>query len=240
MKVILIADVKNVGKKGEVVDVSEGYATNFLIKKRLAILQNKANLNDLNKQKEEEKRLDIANREKAMNLKNKLNTITVIFKEHPGTEGRLHSAITSKMLEEKLAKMKSEGRVDVANKISIARSFGDISENSEYDAAREEEAILEQEIIQIEETLRNAQIISKSHSDTSVVGVGAMLEVYDMEFEESLNLKIMGSIESDPTIGQISNESPLGRALIGKSKNDIVEVSTPAGVQKYKILSIKY
>ena len=70
MKVILIADVKNVGKKGEVVDVSEGYATNFLIKKRLAILQNKANLNDLNKQKEEEKRLDIANREKAMNLKN--------------------------------------------------------------------------------------------------------------------------------------------------------------------------
>ena len=104
MKVILIADVKNVGKKGEVVEVSEGYATNFLIKKRLAILQNKANLNDLNKQKEEEKRLDIANREKAMNLKNKLNTITVVFKEHPGTEGRLHSAITSKMLEEKLDK----------------------------------------------------------------------------------------------------------------------------------------
>ena len=124
-------------------------------------------------------------------------------------------------LEEKLAKMKSEGRVEIANKISIARSFGDISENSEYDAAREEEAILEQEIIQIEETLRNAQIISKSHSDTSVVGVGAMLEVYDMEFEESLNLKIMGSIESDPTIGQISNESPLGKALIGKTKNDV-------------------
>ena len=63
---------------------------------------------------------------------------------------------------------------------------------------------------------------------------------YDMEFEENLNLKIMGSIESDPTIGQISNESPLGRALIGKAKDDIVEVSTPAGIQKYKILSIKY
>ena len=104
MKVILVADVKNVGKKGEVVDVSEGYATNFLVKKGLAILQNKANLNDLNKKKEEEKKLDIANREKAMNLKNKLTGITVIFKEHPGTEGRLHSAITSKMLEEKLVK----------------------------------------------------------------------------------------------------------------------------------------
>ena len=145
-----------------------------------------------------------------------------------------------KELEEKLARLKSEGRVEIANKISFARSFGDISENSEYDAAREEEAILEQEIVQIEETLRNAQIISKANSDTSVVGVGAILEVYDMEFEENLNLKIMGSIESDPTIGQISNESPLGRALIGKAKDDVVEVSTPAGIQKYKILSIKY
>lgn len=104
MKVILIADVKNVGKKGDVVDVSEGYATNFLIKKRLAILQNKANLNDLNKQKEEEKKLDIARREEAMNLKNKLQSIVVVYNEHAGIEGRLHSAITSKMLEEKLDK----------------------------------------------------------------------------------------------------------------------------------------
>ena len=103
MKVILIADVKNVGKKGEVVDVSEGYATNFLIKKRLAILQNKANLNDLNKQKEEEKKLDMQNRQNAMELKEKLKGVVVIFKEHAGTEGRLHSAITSKMLEAKLA-----------------------------------------------------------------------------------------------------------------------------------------
>ena len=103
MKVILIADVKNVGKKGEVVDVSEGYATNFLIKKRLAILQNKTNLNDLNKQKEEEKKLDMQNRQNAMELKEKLKGVVVIFKEHAGTEGRLHSAITSKMLEAKLA-----------------------------------------------------------------------------------------------------------------------------------------
>jgi len=143
-------------------------------------------------------------------------------------------------LERKLAFMKSEGRVEIANKISIARSFGDISENSEYDAAREEEAILEQEIIQIEETLRNAQIIKKSGNDTSKVGVGAMLEVYDIEFEENISLKIMGSIESDPTIGQISNESPLGKALLGKVVGDEVSVTTPAGVQRYKILSIKY
>ena len=103
MKVILVADVKNVGKKGEVVDVSEGYATNFLLKKRLAILQNKANLNDLNKQKEEAKKLDMQNRQTAMELKEKLKGVVVIFKEHAGTEGRLHSAITSKMLEAKLA-----------------------------------------------------------------------------------------------------------------------------------------
>lgn len=145
-----------------------------------------------------------------------------------------------KELEEKLVYLKSEGRVDVANKIRIARSFGDISENSEYDAAREEEAILEQEIIQIEETLKNAKIISKSKADVSKVGVGAIVEVYDMGFEENLTFKIMGSIESDPTIGQISNESPTGKALIGKEQGDLVEVHTPAGIQRYKILSIKY
>ena len=104
MKVILVADVKNVGKKGDVVDVSEGYATNFLLKKRLAILQNKANLNDLNNKKEEAKKLDNAKRQEAMDLKNKLQTIVVVYKENAGLEGRLHSAITAKMIEEKLEK----------------------------------------------------------------------------------------------------------------------------------------
>lgn len=145
-----------------------------------------------------------------------------------------------KELEEKLAKLKSDGRVEVAKKIAFARSFGDISENSEYDAAREEEAILEQEITQIEETLRNAQIISKSANDTSKVGVGANVELFDMDFDEKITLKIMGSIESDPLSGKISNESPLGKALIGKSKGEEVDVATPAGMQRYKVLSIKY
>ena len=145
-----------------------------------------------------------------------------------------------KELEDKLAHLKREGRVEVAKKISFARSFGDISENSEYDAAREEEAILEQEITQIEETLRNAQIISKSSTDTSKIGVGANVELYDMDFDEKMNLTIMGSIESDPLSGKISNESPLGKALIGKGKGEEVDVTTPAGVQRYKVLSIKY
>lgn len=102
MKVILIKDVKNVGKKGEVVDVAEGYANNFLIKKGFAINQNKANLNELNRQKEEERQLDLKRRDDALKLKEKLKTLVLIFKEHPGTGGRLHSAITAKMVEEAL------------------------------------------------------------------------------------------------------------------------------------------
>jgi len=102
MKVILIADVKNVGKKGDVVEVSEGYATNFLIKKHLAVLQNKSNLNDLNRQKEEEKKLDLENREKAAKLKEELSKIKLVFKQRAGLEGRLHSAITAKMVEDAL------------------------------------------------------------------------------------------------------------------------------------------
>lgn len=145
-----------------------------------------------------------------------------------------------KELENRLAFLKSEGRVDVANKIRVARSFGDISENSEYDAAREEEALLEQEILQIEDSLKNAKIISKSKVDATKVSVGSTVEVFDMGFEENLTFKIMGSIESDPTIGQISNESPMGKALIGKEVGEIVEVTTPAGVQKYKVLSINF
>ncbi len=145
-----------------------------------------------------------------------------------------------KELEDKLAYLKSEGRVNVAEKIRVARSFGDISENSEYDAAREEEALLEQEILQIEENIRNAKIITKSKVDTSKISVGCTVEVLDMEYDEKMTLKIMGSIESDPTIGNISNESPTGKALIGRAKGDVVEVATPAGVIKYKVLSINY
>ncbi len=102
MKVILLQDVKNVGKKNQVVDVAEGYANNFLIKKGLAILQNKANLMELNKQKEEERKLDVENSEKAISLREKLKNITLSFKENAGTENRLHRAITAKMIEEKL------------------------------------------------------------------------------------------------------------------------------------------
>lgn len=146
-----------------------------------------------------------------------------------------------KELESRLVFLKSEGRVDIANKIKVARSFGDISENSEYDAAREEEALLEQEIQEIERRLRSAQIITKAKVDPNKVGVGAVVVVKDLEYDEELTFKIMGSFESKPASGQISNESPIGKALMGSKKGDEVEVNTPGATKmKLKVINIKY
>ncbi len=147
-----------------------------------------------------------------------------------------------KELQDRLAMLKSEGRVDVANKIAVARSFGDISENSEYDAAREEEAQLEQEIAQIEMQLRNAKIISKLKVDSDTVNVGATVEVMDLDFNEKMTFKIMGSYDSDPTKGLISNESPIGKALMGAKKGDKITVITPDPKtdMHIKVLSVKY
>jgi len=146
-----------------------------------------------------------------------------------------------KELEERLLYLKSTARVEVAEKIRFARSFGDISENSEYDAARNEEAALELEITEIEEKLRNAKIISKMKVDKTKVNVGCTVEVYDKVFDEKLTLKIMGSTESNPALGLISNESPIGRALIGKQVGEIAVVDTPGTNKiKYEILSLSY
>ena len=145
-----------------------------------------------------------------------------------------------KQLQDKLAFLKCEGRIDIANKIKVARSFGDISENSEYDAAREEEAQLEMEITQIENTLRNAKIIDDDQVDSSKVTVGSTVTAYDSKYKEELTFKIMGSFESDPTKGIISNESPIGKALLGHKVNDRVEINLPNGqVMNLKVLAIK-
>jgi len=132
-----------------------------------------------------------------------------------------------KELEDKLAKLKSEGRLDVANKIKEARAYGDISENSEYDAAREEEALLEQEIAQIEQTLKNAKLITKTKGDSGVVSIGSVVVVKDLDFKMEMTFTITGSYNNDPTKGLISNESPIGKALIGKKKGDKITVVTP-------------
>ena len=142
-------------------------------------------------------------------------------------------------LEEKLRYMKEVLRPEVQRKIGIAREYGDLSENSEYDQAREEQGKLETEILQIQAQLENCQIITKEELDTSKVTVGATVEVYDEEFDETLRFTIVGSTETNPEEGKISNESPVGKALIGAKKGDTVIVKSPAGEIKYKVMSIK-
>ncbi len=143
-----------------------------------------------------------------------------------------------KQLQEKLNYYKSTRRVEASEKIAIAREFGDLSENSEYDAAKEEQAQIEAEIREMEDILLNCQII-ESKADEGVVNIGSTVKVYDEEFDEELELKILGSTESNPLAGIISNNSPLGMALIGRKIGEKVCVKTEAGELSYKIVDIK-
>ncbi len=143
-----------------------------------------------------------------------------------------------KNLEEKLAYFKSVRRVEVAKKIGMAREFGDLSENSEYDAAKEEQAQVEAEISEMEDILLSCEIINKKKLDNDTVSIGSQVKLYDEEFDEEVTYKILGSTESDPAKGIISNLSPVGSALLGHKKGDTVTVSMPTGDMRYKILDI--
>lgn len=141
-------------------------------------------------------------------------------------------------LEEKLKELKGVKRAETAQKIAIAREFGDLSENAEYEAAKDEQGALEAEILEIEAKLRNCEIIDPKTISTKKVSVGSIVKLYDETYGEEIEYKIIGSTESDPLRGLISNESPVGKALLGKKKGDIVEVLTPGGKSNYKIVSI--
>ena len=140
--------------------------------------------------------------------------------------------------EERLRYLKNEKRPEVLEKLKVARDFGDLSENAEYDAAKKEQSILETEIASIEETLRKAKIISASEVKNDEVSVGNSVVVFDMDFEEEDTYKIVGVIESDPDKNLVSNESPIGSGLLGKRGGDTAEITTPGGVIKMKILKI--
>ncbi len=140
--------------------------------------------------------------------------------------------------EERLRFLKNVKRPDVLEKLKVARDFGDLSENSEYDAAKKEQAFVETEIAQIEETLRKAKIISASEVKNDEVSVGNSVVVFDMDFEEEDTYKIVGVIESDPDKNFVSNESPIGKALLGKKVGDIADIETPEGVIQMKVLKI--
>ncbi len=144
-----------------------------------------------------------------------------------------------KELEEKLQYYKTEKRKQVTEQIVRAREFGDLSENSEYDAAKELQAQVEAEIAEMEDILLSCQIINKKDIKSDEVSVGSTVKLYDEEFDEELEYKILGTTESNPAKGVISNHSPVGKALIGRKVGEKISVKLPTGVVNYKILEIK-
>ncbi len=143
-----------------------------------------------------------------------------------------------KNLEKELDYLKTEKRAEIAERIKVALGFGDLSENSEYDEAKGAQAENENKIIELENKLRHAKIIDESEIDTKTVQVGNTVKLFDMEFEEEVCYTIVGSTEVDLSLNRISNESPIGIALLGAKKNQVVEVQAPAGSVKYKVLAI--
>ncbi len=142
-------------------------------------------------------------------------------------------------LEEELNFLKTEKRAEIADRIKVALGFGDLSENSEYDEAKNAQAENEVRIAELENKLRHAKIIDEKEIDTETVQIGNIVKVLDEEFDEKIEYTIVGSTEVDLASNKISNESPLGSALLGARKNEVVEVNAPAGIIKYKILAIK-
>ncbi len=142
-------------------------------------------------------------------------------------------------LEKELEYLKTEKRTEIAERIKVALGFGDLSENSEYDEAKNAQASNEIKIAELENKIRYARIIDESEIDTKSVQVGNKVKILDMEYDEELEYTIVGSTEVDLSQNKISNESPIGSALLGAKKNQVVEAQTPGGVAKYKVLAIK-
>jgi len=143
-----------------------------------------------------------------------------------------------KKLESELEYLKTVKRKEITEKIKVALGYGDLSENSEYDEAKNEQAFVEGKIVQLENTLRNASVIDENDISSDVVGIGSRVTVYDYDFEEEVTYSIVGSTEADPMNFKISNESPVGNALLGHKVDDEVVAQVPNGLSKFKILEI--
>ena len=144
-----------------------------------------------------------------------------------------------KKLEEELQDLKVFRRKEVAGKIKEAREQGDLSENAEYDAAKDEQRDIEARIVEIERILKNAEVVVEDEVEIGSINVGCTVKVLDEEFDEELEFQIVGSSEANSLKGKISNESPVGRALIGREVGEEVDVETQAGVIRYKVLEIE-
>ncbi|WP_194191889.1 transcription elongation factor GreA [Clostridium chrysemydis] len=142
-------------------------------------------------------------------------------------------------LENELEHLKTVKRKEVTERIKVALGYGDLSENSEYDEAKNEQAFVEGRIMQIENMLKNAEVVDESEIPSDIVAVGSIVKVKDYEFDEEVEYTIVGSAEADPMEFKISNESPVGEGLIGKKVGDIVEINVPGGVNKFEVLGIR-
>ena len=144
-----------------------------------------------------------------------------------------------KKLEEELEFLKTVKRKEITEKIKVALGYGDLSENSEYDEAKNEQAFTEGRILQVENMLKNAEVVDESEIPTDTVSVGSIVKVKDYEFDEEVEYTIVGSAEADPMNFKISNESPVGKGLIGKKIGEVVEVTVPDGIAKFEVLDIR-
>jgi transcription elongation factor GreA len=142
-------------------------------------------------------------------------------------------------LKQEIDYLQNEKRREVADRIRVAREFGDIAENAEYDDAKNEQAMLEHKIAQLEERLLNARVIDRSEIPKDVVSIGTKVKLRDMESKKSVEYVIVGSAEANPAESKLSNESPVGKAIIGHKKGDVVEVAAPRGTLTFKILGIE-
>jgi transcription elongation factor GreA len=142
-------------------------------------------------------------------------------------------------LKQEIDYLQNEKRREVAERIRVAREFGDIAENAEYDDAKNEQAMLEHRIAQLEERLLSARVISKKEISKDTVSVGATVKLKDMATNKSVEYHIVGSAEANPSENKLSNESPVGKAILGHKKGEVVEVAAPRGALKFKILENK-
>ena len=144
-----------------------------------------------------------------------------------------------KKLQQEIDVLRNDKRREVAERIRVAREFGDIAENAEYDDAKNEQAMLEHKIAQLEERILSARVITKKEISKDAVSVGAHVRLRDMQANKTFEYHIVGSAEANPAENKLSNESPVGKAIIGHKKGDVVEVSAPRGSLKFKVLEIK-
>ncbi len=143
-----------------------------------------------------------------------------------------------KRLEDELEQLRTKTRKEVAEKLKVALSFGDLSENSEYDEAKNEQARVEARILQLETMLKNVTILDSNELTNEIIQIGSKVKIKDLEDGEVLEYRIVGSMETNPDEGKISDESPVGKALIGHKIKDIVKIKIPAGVVQYEVLEI--